>query len=62
MKKTLIVLGILVALLGITACTRTEKNVATGAAVGAVAGRYWWQWYKYCNWSWFRSWSWGYNV
>ena len=36
MKKTLIVLGILVALLGITACTRTEKNVATGAAVGAV--------------------------
>ena len=38
MKKTLIVLGILVALLGITACTRTEKNVATGAAVGAVAG------------------------
>lgn len=39
MKKTLIVLGILVALLGITACTRTEKNVATGAAVaGHVIG------------------------
>lgn len=38
MKKTLIVLGILVALLGITACTRTERNVATGAAVGAGLG------------------------
>lgn len=38
MKKTLIVFGIFVALLGITACTRTEKNVATGTAVGAVAG------------------------
>ena len=38
MKKTLIVLGILVALLGITACTRTEKNVATGAVAGHVIG------------------------
>lgn len=36
MKKTLIVLGIV--LLAFAGCTRTEKNVATGAAVGAVAG------------------------
>lgn len=36
MKKTLIVLGILVVIFA--GCTRTQKNVATGAAVGAVAG------------------------
>ena len=38
MKKALIVLGILVSILALAGCTRTEQNVATGAAVGAVAG------------------------
>lgn len=60
MKKTLIVFGNFSSIVKTTACTRTEKNVTAGAAVGAVAGHVInWQWYKYCNWSWFRSWSWG---
>lgn len=36
MKKILIVIGILLVIFA--GCTRTQKNVATGAAVGAVAG------------------------
>lgn len=36
MKKILIVLAL--ASIAFAGCTRTEKHIATGAAVGAVAG------------------------
>lgn len=36
MKKMLVILAL--ASIALVGCTRTEKHIATGAAVGAVAG------------------------
>ena len=57
MKKFLVVLAL--ASMAFVGCTRTEKHIATGAAVGAVAGHIIGGDTDSC-WSWTWSWSWSY--